>query len=362
MKFSAPAAELARAADLAKRCSAKYAPFDRVLITPGPQLSITSASGVAVLRQTIEVPAQGEPLSVPANDFARAAGLFSGEVACAIDAKKARLAFAAKPRRSEIQFALVTNDYEAPRLPAHGDTRDVLAAPLREAIERVKHAVCGDATRPHIHGVLVELVGDRVRALAANPAGLSVFGSLEGEPDAAMFLPAPLLPLLIDLLPEGGAVQFAQTPSHLIFEGRGWTLAGAKAAGEFPGWRHILPQKRAESFSVLTRALTAELAATLAGAESGGDASGRVHLAIEGGLMRLRGSSSDREAESELAVTPTPGDLAARLAISAPLLMGVLGAISTDECTVGLEGPLDPITVTPSDGSALSVLMPMRAE
>lgn len=361
MNFSCPAPLLARAADLAKRCSAKYAPFDRVQLTPGPQLTITSSAGLLSLRQTIDVPAHGAPMLVSADDFARCAKLFSGEVTAKVDDKRARFVLAAKPRRSEIQYASDTAD--APKMPAHdGEGREVYASALRTAIERVKHAAHTDSARSHIHGVQLEFFGEAVRSVATNGIGLSSHGALAGEPEAHIFVPMQALPLLFEILPESGAVRIARATGRIFFEGAGWQLAVAAPDAEFPGWRHVIPSPRAERIVVNTKALAAELSATLAGAEDKGESSGMVRITLDAGTLRIRGESSEREAETELAVDSTPADLRAKFAVAAPLLLAALAPLPAGECTIGFEGPLDPLTLEPADKSSLSVLMPMRAE
>lgn len=361
MNFTAPAALLARAADLAKRCSAKYAPLDRVLLTPGPQLTITSSAGLLSLRQTIDVPAHGPAVLVPADDFARCAKLFSGEVVAKIDEKKARFTLAAKPRRSEIQYTSDTSG--APKMPTHdGETREVYANALRVAIERVKHAATTDAALSHMHGVRAEFIGDGVRAVAASNRGLTAHGALAGDPEAHVFLPMQSLPLLSELLPDSGSVRVARSEGRAFFEGAGWLLSIAAPAGEYPAWRAYIPEARKARILVDAKALASELAVTLAGAEDKGDTSGRVHIALDAGTLRIRGESTEREAETELAVDSEPAGLRAKFSIAAPILLGALGALPPGDCSIGVDTELAPITVEPADKSSLSVLMPMRAE
>lgn len=357
MKFTAPSAILARAAELAKKTSAKHAPFDRVLLQGGAQLVLTSRTSSLALRQVIDVPALGEEIVVPADALARDTAKLSGEVTAKIDPAKACMVLAAKPRRFVLPMS--TDTEVAPRMPVMGDvSREVFAGTLRTALERVKHAVCLDDTRAHLNGVLIEAHGDALRSVATNGHYMSIYGNRAAGAEASWLFPLAMIAPLLDLLPESGAVRVRWTESHLSVEGAGWTLTQSRFVGEFPTWSQIVPQGAAPvRVTTDARALGAEIGAAFSLAEKH-----LVRFDLADGTLHVHGESHGREASTELAVDAEPRTAKMRFAVNGEYLLAVLGSLPAGECTVGLSAALEPLTVTPADGSSLSVLMPMRDE
>lgn len=353
MIFSCESSDLLRAATLAKKHSDDVAVF-----APGDALTITTRKGSLVLRQTLTCAARGEPLTIAADDFARAAKALVGTVAAKMNAEGTRWMLAAGKRRAETG-AMAPREIP-PVIPSGGEPRTLDAMALRAAIERVVVACSGDVTRPHLCGVQLEFYGDRLQSVATNGHWLMVYGEHAAEPTATLLLPAPLVAVLLDMLPLEGGVVLTAGPSTITVEGAGWAVSHGATEATFPSWRMIVPAGRSLTIHADRDALAAEVSAVAQTTKVLKGSSG-VAFTVDGDLAALRSDDGDREGDSSIEVKTQPSGAKGAFGINSGYLLDALRSMPAGDVAFSMSGgELDPLVLEPSDSSGVAVLMPVR--
>lgn len=361
MNFTIPADVLLRAARLAKKTSGKFGPQLGVLFQGGgSKLVLTSGDGTLALRQTLDVPSVGQEMVVPAEDLARAAEIFTGEVTAKLHAEKKRWVLtSAGKRRAELPIVLAPDRTDAPRFPNAPDkARTLYANALRTAIERTRCAVSSDAARPHLCQMHLEFCGEALRAAATNGKFMVVYGDLGPQPDDAVGVPAAMFAPLLALLPAEGTVRFAWNGTTMVVDGEGWSVAHGLMEAKFPGWRFVLDG--ASNHKITLRTEAAELAREVKAASTLARASSALIAEIDDGTIGLCGDGDDGQSASELDVELTPRFAKLRIGISADQTLDVLGSLPPGPIEVGFGAELDPYSIVPGDKSGVAILMPWR--
>lgn len=267
-----------------------------------------------------------------------------------------------------------------------GETaREIVPDPalLAEALGRVLPAMSKDATRPHIHGILLEWYGWGVRTVATNGHWLALSGGAgraytdedvkDEFPIESALIPGAIIPhILRDLRGAGGArveTDDVSTRAEILDED-GWVTYGVTGSPEdaiapFP-WRKIVPD-----------AISAARSVTL----SWDDLLEAVRMVepfgapnSAGSLITLFGGAEDVRvcAESEIGRThaDVPAEVTSRssrgrepIGLSSKYLLDALGAVASDEDRAEIciySSPIDPVVLVSADRENLAVVMPVR--
>ncbi len=158
----------------------------------------------------------------------------------------------ARGERSEFRLNLFNAD-EFPKLPEFGgDVQyEVSAALLREIIHRTVFATESDSSRYALGGVLLDVQGETVTAVATDGRRMAVMEgpvreSRTGEPPGDYtIVPTRAMQLLERALANvEGNVQLAVRPSEILVRSAGLLLYARLLEGRFPRWRDVLPSRQ----------------------------------------------------------------------------------------------------------------------
>ncbi len=198
--------------------------------------------------------------------------------------------------------------FELPLLPgievtegseAGGDSFDVGAGLLADGLRQVVKAASSDLERPSLTGVLMELVGERLRLVATDSYrlalreiridGLSGLGMSEGR----VLVPARALQELQRLLvgySDDDVVRVVVGETNASFSFRGAKLVSRMLRAEFPNYEPLVPKDYPALLELEREGLTEALRRTKLILR---DNTAAVRLVISGDVVELRAQAQD---------------------------------------------------------------------
>jgi DNA polymerase-3 subunit beta len=247
-----------------------------------------------------------------------------------------------------------------PQLPKADDARQLLTMPaekLARLIASVQFAVSTDETRLHLNSALFECDAGTLRMVATDGHRMSL---VEAEaPDGAasfsVLVPLKGLTEIRRLLEEGGKVLLSQEGSFLFVDVGGFSFAAKTADSQFPPYGQVIPTASTIVASVPRGAFSDAVKAVLVAASD----KGLVRLAFGRSALRVEIESPDTGDGLDEVAIECNGEVT--IGANGRYLLDALGAAETENVTVSLNGELDPIVITPSNGdSAKFLIMPAR--
>lgn len=257
--------------------------------------------------------------------------------------------------------------------PAEGAPTLALAVDvLSELIAKTHFSISTDETRAHLNSALFEWEGDVVRMVTTDGHRLSKIDvKVTGrQASATMLIPLKAIHELRRLCDEMLAdasgdkkpeLLITQSGSSAFFQGAGTTFSVKLVDAQFPPYAQVIPQSTEKQVRAPRVALSDALKAVSVAAS---ERTGGVKLSLTKGSMRITSESPESgDGFDEVPVEYSGPDMS--IGFNAKYFLDVLGAISTDEVSIGLSGELDPAVLRPAGASAsssdfLAVIMPMR--
>ncbi|MFF7983394.1 MerR family transcriptional regulator [Streptomyces sp. NPDC007901] len=231
----------------------------------------------------------------------------------------------------------------------------VAAPELAAALDAVRFAVSTDPELPMLGGVLFDIEGESLRAVATDRyrmafARAGVAGHDGGR--VQVVVPTPLVDAMRPLLDGEGAVGLSVDGDLVTLEGGDRQAAGRCLDHDFPDYRRLLP--RADG-----RRTVVEVSAFRHALETGPVRSGEAGapdlsvLRVEGGGVTLCADVDDADVHED------PN----RVAVNRDFLLAALAAGARDRLVLEFGAPTAPIVIRrPDDEGAFSLLMPVRLE
>lgn len=257
--------------------------------------------------------------------------------------------------------------------PAEGAPTLALAVDvLSELIAKTHFSISTDETRAHLNSALFEWEGDVVRMVTTDGHRLSKIDvKVTGrQASATMLIPLKAIHELRRLCDEMLAdasgdkkpeLLITQSGSSAFFQGAGTTFSVKLVDAQFPPYAQVIPQSTEKQVRAPRVSLSDALKAVSVAAS---ERTGGVKLSLTKGSMRITSESPESgDGFDEVPVEYSGPDMS--IGFNAKYFLDVLGAISTDEVSIGLSGELDPAVLRPAGASAsssdfLAVIMPMR--
>jgi DNA polymerase-3 subunit beta len=317
---------------------------------------------------------KGGSIAVPAKDlFERVKMMPDGPIQVATQENSTTTLKAAGSARRYTLRGMPGDDF--PPLPTPSEGAPTLALDidvLQQLISRTHYSISTDETRAHLNSALFEWEGDVVRMVTTDGHRLSKMEvKVTGrQASATMLIPLKAVHELRRLCDEAlldskeagkdgskPQIQIAQSGSSAFFQGAGMTFSVKLVDAQFPPYAQVIPQNSEKTIRVARGPFADALRAVSIAAS---ERTGGVKLSVQDRLMRITTESPESgDGADEVAVEY--GGPSITIGFNAKYFLDVLGALDSDEVTLGLGGELDPAVIRPaSDVQFLAVVMPMR--
>ncbi|QTL01947.1 DNA polymerase III subunit beta [Aquabacter sp. L1I39] len=244
-------------------------------------------------------------------------------------------------------------------------TFTVRAGDLRRLIDRVSFAISTEETRYYLNGIYLHLAandeGPTLRAVATDGHRLAQAEMLAPEGSAGMagvILPRKLVGELAKILDDkAGEATVSLSPTKIRVAVGGLVLTSKLIDGTFPDYGRVIPAGNRQ----MAEMDKADLAAAVDRVATVASERGRaVRFSYAENRLLLSVTNTDTgQATEELEISWT-GD-ALDIGFNSQYMAGILSILPGDTARLAMDGPgTASLITTPSDGSFLAVLMPMR--
>ncbi|MER6538247.1 DNA polymerase III subunit beta family protein [Streptomyces sp. 900105755] len=227
----------------------------------------------------------------------------------------------------------------------------VAAPALAAALDAVRFAASTDPELPMLGGVLFDIEGESLHAVATDRyrmavARAAVTGYEGGR--VQVIVPTPLADAMRALLDGEGPARLSLDGDRVTLEAGDRQAAGRCLDHDFPDYRRLLPRPGG-------RRTVVEVAAFRQALETGPVRSGEPG-APDLSVLRVADGGA-------VAVCADADDDSDRVAVNREFLLAALAAGARDRLVLELGAPTAPITIRrPEDEGTLSLLMPVRLE
>jgi DNA polymerase-3 subunit beta len=226
---------------------------------------------------------------------------------------------------------------------------------------KTSFAICTDQARYNLTGLLVEIKGGELTAVATDGRRMSLVKESEGIVDGIdikVIIPGKMIHELERLLDDEGEVNVLISDNQAGFEFNSVRLVTALIEGTFPNYEMVVPKKQDRSIIIDTSLFTEAVRRTRTMTN---DKFNSVRLDIESNMIRLTVNTPEvGEYNEELAVE-YDGD-AVEIAFNPDFVFEVLKHIESDTTELQLKDAMSPGVLKPSGGSGeyINVVMPIR--
>lgn len=237
--------------------------------------------------------------------------------------------------------------------------RLTVAAPeLASALDTVRFAVSADPELPMLGGILFDIEGESLHAVATDRYRMAVARTGVAGHDGGrvqVIVPTPLADAMRALSHGEGPVRLSLDGDRVTLEAGDGQTAGQCLGHDFPDYRRLLPRTSPASPAGGRRALV-EVAAFRKALDTGPvhcDEAGVHDLSVlrveEDGTVTVCGAGDDGDSP--------------RVAVNRGFLLDALAAGARDRLVLELTAPTVPIVIRrPDDEDGFSMLMPVRME
>ncbi len=236
---------------------------------------------------------------------------------------------------------------------------------LKEMIEKTSYAVSNDETRYNLNGAFLEYVGNGIfRMVATDGHRLSMLeAKLSENPSEVEFEKGVIIPRkglleikrLLDS--EEGLCHMGMDSNNLLFKMENVTVVMRLLDGQFPEYRHVVPDKQNINLRIDRKQLMDSLRRISIIAS---DRTFGVKLVINKNLLVVTTSNPDLgEAKEDIKIEKNEFEIT--VGFNARYLIDALTAIDSEDVELSLEDDLSPGVLRPlGDESYTCVVMPMR--
>ena len=280
------------------------------------------------------------------------------KVTLAVEGERATL----RSGRSRFTLATLPAD-DFPKVDEVASTRTVALpqATLRQLIEATHFSMAQQDVRYYLNGLMLELAGSRLRAVATDGHRLSladIQAEIEIDEPVQVIVPRKGITELLRLLEGSDAeaqVEFGS--NHVRVTLPGMTFTSKLIDGRFPDYERVIP--------ALSKApITADCAALRQALTRTSILSNEKYRGIrfqldQGNLRILAHNPEQEEAEEEIEVEYAGQPL--EIGFNANYIIDALSAIRTEQVVLNITDSSSSCLLTPTDGNDCRyVVMPMR--
>jgi DNA polymerase-3 subunit beta len=231
---------------------------------------------------------------------------------------------------------------------------------LKRLLEKTQFSMAQQDVRYYLNGLLLEISGNRLRAVATDGHRLAL-SELELESPASratqVIVPRKGVVELLRLIDGDGAVELRVAANHVRVEGNDLRMTSKLIDGRFPDYERVVPKDPGNIVEADRTALRAGLqrAAILSNEKYRG-----VRLALDANKLTMQANNPEQEeAEEELEVVYNGDSM--EIGFNVNYLLDALGAVDSDEVEIALSDPNASCLIKgPGEQSSRFVVMPMR--
>ncbi|MBW8797345.1 MAG: MerR family transcriptional regulator [Streptomyces sp.] len=231
----------------------------------------------------------------------------------------------------------------------------VAAPELAAALDSVRFAASTDPELPMLGGVLFDIEGASLHAVATDRYRMAVaragVGGYEGS-RVQVVVPAPLADAMRPLLDGEGAVGLSVDGDRVTLEAGDRQAAGRCLDHDFPDYRRLLPRPGGRRAVVEVAAFRQALqTGPVRSGESGAPDLSVLRVEDDGTVALCADADADADGDPD------------RVAVNRAFLLAALAAGARDRLVLEIGAPTAPIAIRrPDDEGAFSLLMPVRLE
>jgi DNA polymerase-3 subunit beta len=236
---------------------------------------------------------------------------------------------------------------------------------LKEMIEKTAYAISTDETRYNLNGAYLEKVDEEIfRMVATDGHRLAMLDAplvekgVQSQFQEGVIIPRKGLMEMKRLLESNPPEAFLGLDgANLVFRVPGVTVVMRLLDGQFPEYRHVIPEKQKITLSLERKSLVESLRRV---SILSSDRTFGIRLLLEKGRLLVTTSNPDLgEAKDEIAVEHSAGEMT--IGFNARYLIDALAAIPSERVDLSMEDDLSPGVLKPGkDDRYTCVVMPMR--
>lgn len=332
---------------------------------PGAGVRISATDLYQGISCSLDIPVNAiGRVALPAKDLLdRIRVMPDGDVEISVgDDCQATVKSVGSARRCVISGLPAVDFPDLPRPHAEAPRYSWTVGDLRSLLAKVDFAMSTDHTRTNIHGLLMEVLGDRIRLVATDSHRMAVAEMPWQHATAAtVLLPFKAATDLARLLDRDGladTVEMVVSGAHAFFYAAAVEFSTKLADAQFPPWQQVLPQ-RSEYVAPVSRAAfidAARTAATAADPKNNG-----VRFEFCEGMVVVSAKSA---ANGEASDTIDTSSSAAKgfFHVNFKYAIEAAESFDDDEIRVEFSDALSQIVLRTDRGGATQVVMPVRLD
>jgi len=234
---------------------------------------------------------------------------------------------------------------------------------LKRLFQRTSFAICSDQARYNLTGLLVELNGGRLTAVATDGRRMSLYTESEGIPDGInikVIIPGKMIGELERLLGDEGEVSVYLDETQAAFSFDSIRLVTALIEGNFPNYDMVVPKKHDKEALLNTAAFLEAVRRTRTMTN---DKFNSVRFNLDDGVLTLHVVTpevGEYQEEMPLEYSGQPVEIA----FNPDFLLEVLRRIDTEKLCLVLKDAMSPGLIKLYDegprDNYLNVVMPIR--
>ncbi|WP_044873340.1 DNA polymerase III subunit beta [Pseudomonas sp. LFM046] len=333
-----------------------------LLVVEGQQLSLTGTDLEVELvgRVALEEPAEPGEITVPARKLMDICKSLPSDALIDIRVDEQKLLIKAGRSRFTLS-TLPANDFPTVEEGPGSLNFSLVQSKLRRLIERTSFAMAQQDVRYYLNGMLLEVNGGILRAVATDGHRLAMCAmeaGIEGVDRHQVIVPRKGILELARLLTEqDGEVRIVLGQHHIRATTGEFTFTSKLVDGKFPDYERVLPRGGDKLVIGDRQALREAFSRT---AILSNEKYRGIRLTLASSLLKIQANNPEQEeAEEEVAVDYNGGNL--EIGFNVSYLLDVLGVMSTEQVRLILSDANSSALVQEADNDDSSyVVMPMR--
>lgn len=235
---------------------------------------------------------------------------------------------------------------------------------LKDIFRKTSFAICTDQARYNLTGLLIEISGGKMVAVATDGRRMSLCSQEEGIPDGIdikVIVPGKMIHELERLLDMESEIQIQITENQAAFKFDSIRLVTALIEGTFPNYDMVVPKKHDKEALLNTEQFTEAMRRTRTMTN---DKFNSVRFLMTGNKVTLRVVTPEvGEYEEELPIEYQGEEI--EIAFNPDFVLDVLRQMDTEQTQFVLKdamspGVLKPASDNPEADSYINVVMPIR--
>ena len=234
---------------------------------------------------------------------------------------------------------------------------------LKKMFSKTSFAICSDQARYNLTGLLFEINGGKLIAVATDGRRMSLYSEEEGIPDGIsikVIIPGKMIAELERLLSDDGDVSVFMDEAQAAFEFQAVRLVTALIEGNFPNYEMVVPKKHDKEVVLDTDRFIEAMRRTRTMTN---EKFNSVRLVLNEGVLTLKVVTPEvGEYEEEMSIEYAGEN--AEIAFNPDFMLDVLRRLESEKTLLALKDAGNPGVVKPHgvEGVAdyVNVIMPIR--